>query len=154
MLPDAEPLLDHVRRCAPELVRPLPAHVSLLYPGPDPDPDVLAELRGLGDDLSGEVELRDLLLGDDGFLGIAVPELDPAATWLRRQYPRQLPYHGRFGANPPAHLTLTLGAGAAQVRQVQRAIADALPSRSRLRGPYLVERTDDGWRPVEEPPGG
>lgn len=148
LLPDAEPLLDSVRRLAPELVRPLPAHVSLLYPGPAPTPDVLATVHGLAAALPDEVTLEEPLLGDDGFVGIAVPALETALTQLRHHYPQHIPYRGRFGEDPPAHLTLALGADTVGVRHILRELSDTLPVRSRVHGPHLVQRTSTRWRAV------
>ncbi|PXY16642.1 hypothetical protein BAY60_36030 (plasmid) [Prauserella muralis] len=147
LLPDAEPLLDQVRAIAPELVRPLPAHVSLLYPGPEFTTEVVADLRAVAAELPQEVELRELMLGEEGFLGIAVPELDTPIRQLRRRYPHLVPYDGRFGADPPAHLTLALGADEAQLTQVHQFITRELPRRSRLAGPHLLRRTEQGWQP-------
>ncbi|HVV11463.1 2'-5' RNA ligase family protein [Amycolatopsis sp.] len=137
LLPDAEPLLDAVRRVAP--VRPLPAHVSLLYPGPPVFEDVA---------LPGEVDLAEIIVGDGGFVGVAVPALEPAAATLRSRYPELVPYGGRFGETPPAHLTLVMGVDDAVSQAVQRIAAEALPLRSRVDGPHFVQRTGHGWRPA------
>ncbi|GAB2958126.1 2'-5' RNA ligase family protein [Amycolatopsis acidiphila] len=146
LLPDAEPLLEAVRQIGPRLVRPLPAHVSLLYPGPAPGPGVLHEVTRLSP--PSEVELRQVITGEDGFVGVAVPALDAAVARLRASFPAATPYGGRYGETPPAHLTVALGATRAQVGQVTRLVRNSLPRMSKVLGPYLLERTGTGWRPV------
>ncbi|KAA9159321.1 2'-5' RNA ligase family protein [Amycolatopsis acidicola] len=143
LLPDAEPLLSRVRQAAPGFVRSLPAHVSLLYPGPPPSAaeDVRVELPA-------HVDLAEPLRGESGFSGVAVPELDPAAAVLRARFPDLVPYGGRFGEAPRAHLTLVMGADSTTLDTVGTILADALPLRSRVAGPLFVQRTDDGWRPA------
>jgi hypothetical protein len=146
LLPGAELLLDLGRQVGPRLVRPLPAHVSLLYPGPPAGPDVLAEVTRLA--LPAEVELREVITGADGFVGVAVPALDPVAARFRAAFPAATPYGGRYGEAPPAHLTVALGATPAQVEQVSSLVRNSLPRTSEVAGPYLLERTATGWRPV------
>ncbi|SFK29060.1 hypothetical protein SAMN05421835_11784 [Amycolatopsis sacchari] len=145
LTPAAEPLLDAVRRVAPELVRALPAHVSLLYPGPPASAETAGRIAAL--DLPGEIELTGLLV-EDGFVGATTPDLDPVLARLRAEFPTTTPYDGRYGDTPPAHVTLALGAGANRVGEVVR---ELLPCRTPVLGPYFVERTSGGWRPVISP---
>jgi hypothetical protein len=107
-------------------------------------------VRALATDLPGEVELAELVDGDDGFLGLAVPELDPLVTRLCGRFPDAVPYGGRYGATPRAHVTLTLGADEKQAQAARAAVGDALPLRSRVLGPYFVRRTPEGWQPVTD----
>lgn len=148
LLPGAETLLDVVRQVAPELVRPLPAHVSLLYPGPPPGPDVPAEVRRLGAGLPAEAELGRLITGEGGFVGVAVPTLDAVAARFRAAFPSATPYDGRYGETPPAHLTLALGATGGQAERITVLARESAPRTSTVDGPYLLERTAAGWRPV------
>lgn len=147
LLPDAAPLLDRIRELVPELVRPLPAHVSLLYPGP---PAIARDdIERVAGELPEEVEMAEPVTGADGFVGIAVPQLDALLARVRARYPEVVPYQGRFGAAPRAHLTLAMGADATQERMVRRRAAKFLPCRARPHGPVFVRRTSAGWRPVE-----
>lgn len=142
LLPGAEPLLDLARQVDPPLVRPLPAHVSLLYPGPG----VLREVPLF--DVPAEVELREVRTGDDGFVGVAVPALDAVAARFRAAFPGARPYGGRYGDAPPAHLTVALGATPVQAERIASLVRSSLPRRSEVRGPYLLRNSGSGWRPV------
>lgn len=151
LLPEAEHLLDVVRRTRPGLVRALPAHVSLLYPGPPPR-EASAVHAHLAGTLPEEVTLAETITGDSGFLGVAVPELEPAAQQMRASFPACLPYAGRYGPAPAAHLTLALGASGTEQEQVRAAVQTELPQQCRLDGPWFVQYTEAGWRPVNAPP--
>ncbi|GHF68885.1 hypothetical protein FHX82_003511 [Amycolatopsis bartoniae] len=140
-------MLDAVRAHAPSLVRALPAHVSLLYPGPPPE--AVAEVTRLTSALPPVVTCEEILTGEDGFVGLAVPELDPVLARLRDAFPRATPYGGRYGEAPAAHVTLALGARADEITALVR---DLLPVRSEVVGPLFVENTATGWRPVSAPP--
>ena len=69
---------------------------------------------------------------------------------FRDAFPGTTPYGGRYGDAPAAHVTLALGA--ARTDEVAALVRGLLPVRSEVAGPFFVERTAPGWRPVSEPP--
>lgn len=150
LLPDAEELLTAARGVRPGLVRQLPAHVSLLYPGPAADTPE-QEIHRAVHPVPAEAEVTRLITGQGGFVGAAVPELDPASTRLRESFSTVLPYEGRYGSTPEMHLTIALGADDDELAQVRASVADMLPCRSRVLGPYFVQQTSTGWMPIGRP---
>ncbi|MFE7094434.1 2'-5' RNA ligase family protein [Streptomyces erythrochromogenes] len=152
VLPEAAPLLDAVSRIDPARVRPgVPAHVSLLYPFV-PESALTGQDEQQVRSLAARFPAADLLLEDvvtaPGFVGVSVPELQPIVDAFRTQWPGLRPYGGRFGARPPAHVTVAMGtddpAAAALVRAV---LGDLLPLRTRAVAVQLVVLTEEGWRP-------
>ncbi|WP_405942646.1 2'-5' RNA ligase family protein [Streptomyces sp. NBC_00207] len=152
VLSDAAPLLDAAWRIDPALVRRgVPAHVSLFYP-------FVPESALTGQDEEGVRSLAasfpaaDLLLEElvtaSGFVAVTVPELQPIVDAFHAQWPGLLPYRGRFGARPAAHVTVAMGADdpTASAR-VRAAVGSLLPLRTRAAAVQLVVLTEEGWRP-------
>lgn len=150
-LPTAEPLLTTARTLVPQLVRLLPAHVSVLYPGPEPTAQAVDEVRALGRHVPREVELAQVEIGDRGFVGVTVPALDELLQRYRTRWPSLVPYGGRFGTAPAAHMTLVMGATGEQAARVSAAAAEYLPQTVSTQGPYLVEYGKRGWTPSTTP---
>ncbi|HEY3506056.1 MAG TPA: 2'-5' RNA ligase family protein [Actinocatenispora sp.] len=147
LLPAADAVLDAVRRVAPDRVRPgVGAHVTVLYPFVP-----VAEAEGAVRALAASYRPVPLTLGDvvtrDGFAAVPVPELQPLVDAALARWPQVRPYGGRFGANPPAHLTLAMGATDAELDRLRSAVAPLFPIRARVEALHLVERTGGGWRP-------
>ncbi|THA47733.1 2'-5' RNA ligase family protein [Streptomyces sp. A1136] len=152
VLPDAAPLLDAAWRVDPALVRRgVPAHVSLLYP-------FVAESALSGQDEEGVRSLAasfpavDLLLEEvvtaSGFIGVAVPRLQPLVDAFLARWPGSRPYGGRFGVRPAAHVTVAMGADdPTAAGRVRAAIDSLLPLRTRAAAVHLVVLTEEGWRP-------
>lgn len=147
LVPAADAALAAVRRVAPDRVRPgVGAHVTLLYPfvpaaGADDAVRALAAaFRPVPVTLT-EVVAR------PGFAALPVPDLQPLVDAAAARWPDVLPYGGRFGPAPPAHLTLAMGATDAELAGVRSAVTPLLPVRDRVTALHLVERTDRGWRP-------
>ncbi|MEU9166080.1 2'-5' RNA ligase family protein [Streptomyces sp. NPDC048424] len=152
VLPGAAPLLDAAWRIDPALVRHgVPAHVSLLYP-------FVPEAALTGQDEKGVRSLAasfpaaDLVLEElvtaSGFVGVAVPQLQPIVDAFRDQWPGVRPYRGRFGARPAAHVTVAMGADDPTVSaRVRAAVGSLLPLRTRAAAVQLVVLTEEGWRP-------
>ncbi|HVX46078.1 MAG TPA: 2'-5' RNA ligase family protein [Mycobacteriales bacterium] len=141
LLPAAEVLSAAID---PALVRAeLPAHVTIRYPFV-PLSDAVAEV--VAQQPAVTVELA-TLVEERGFVGLAVPELEPVRAATLRRWPEPLPYGGRFGPAPPLHLTVAMGASADDAARVREAVRELLPIRDRVVELQLVELTSGGWRP-------
>lgn len=144
-LPEADPLLAAVAARFPDAVRPLPAHVTLLYPflpADALDDQVLADLDEVFTDRPPlRVEFAECRRAD----GFAALLPDPAEGLsalvgeLRRRWPELLPYDGRFGADVDLHLTVALNTAEATAEAVAREIVpEFTPIRSELREAWLI----------------
>ncbi|MFJ4714094.1 2'-5' RNA ligase family protein [Streptomyces sp. NPDC088785] len=155
LIPQARPLLSLAAEVDPRVVRPgVPAHAALLYPWLPADRIDERELDRLRAALPpGPVRLR---LAEverhDGFVAVAVPELEAAATAVRAVYPDHVPYGGRFGANPPVHLTVALGAGPDTAAAVADRAGALLPIDAEVTALHVVALTPAGWRELTELP--
>ncbi|MFJ2740773.1 2'-5' RNA ligase family protein [Streptomyces sp. NPDC087440] len=160
LLPDADPLLDLAARVDPRSVRPgVPAHAALLYPWLPADRIGPAELDRLRAALVRSVAGADripVLLGEveraGSFVGVPVPELDAVATAVRAAFPEQVPYGGRFGRNPPVHVTVALDAEDRAAGDIARRVTGCLPIRTAVTCMQVVALGADGWRGVAELP--
>ncbi|MEU6846597.1 2'-5' RNA ligase family protein [Streptomyces sp. NPDC046716] len=155
LVPQAQPLLDLAAAADPRVVRPgVPAHAALLYPwlpADQVDDRALERLRsalpaGRITARLAEVERR------AGFVAVAVPELGAAATAVRSAFADQVPYGGRFGPNPPVHLTVALGAEASVAASVADRARALLPIVAELTALHVVALTATGWRELREFP--
>ncbi|MCR6482473.1 2'-5' RNA ligase family protein [Amycolatopsis sp. OK19-0408] len=158
LLPAAEPVLAAARRTAPELVRPgLPAHVTALYPFlPDRSlsDEVLAAVRSLAAGLAPvSVPLAELMVAP-GFAAVPTPSLQAIADAVCARWPDVLPYGGRFGPRPVAHLTVAMGGSDEQLEQVAAEVRPLLPLADRAEALQLVALTENGWEPRLQVPFG
>lgn len=151
-VPAADPLLREVAAVDPGAVRAgVVAHVSLLYPfldAPAVDDEVVGWLRGLAA-RTRPVELEFLdVVAAPGFVHLPVPALRPLVGELRARWPRLVPYGGRFGPEPPPHVTLAMDLpdedGAALAARLRR----FLPLRCSADHVWVVAY-DAGWDLVE-----
>ncbi|HWE91916.1 MAG TPA: 2'-5' RNA ligase family protein [Pseudonocardiaceae bacterium] len=150
--PAANELLDIAAGVDPGVVRPgIPAHASIAYPflpAAEFTPATADTLRGLVGD-GGPVAVRlASLISEPGFVGVLVPELDPVAAAVRRQWPQLTPYGGRFGDAPPVHVTVAMGAEPAAAELIAARAADRLPLVAEVRELHVVGLTEAGWRPL------
>ncbi|GHF90178.1 MULTISPECIES: 2'-5' RNA ligase family protein [Amycolatopsis] len=159
LLPAAEPALAAARRIDPALVRPgLPAHVTALYPFlPDNalTDEVLTAVRSLAAGFPPpEVPLTELVV-TPGFVALAAPALQAIADAVCVRWPEVLPYGGRFGPRPAAHVTVAMGGSAETLEQVAGEVRPLLPLVDRAAALQLVALTDRGWElRLEAPFGG
>ncbi|MDT8915315.1 2'-5' RNA ligase family protein [Amycolatopsis sp. PS_44_ISF1] len=149
-LPAAEGLLDAARTVNPALVRPgLPPHVTALYPflpAAQLTPEVDAAVAALAaEHRAVDVRLTELVVSA-GFVAAAAPALQPLADAVGGRWPDVAPYGGRFGPQPPAHLTVAMGATEAETRAVATAAAELLPVTGRAGALRLVVLTESGWQ--------
>lgn len=149
LLPAAEPALAAARRVDPALVRPgLAAHVTALYPFlPDGSVtgEVLAAVRSLAAGFPPpEVRLAELVV-TPGFVALAAPGLQVVADAVCARWPEVLPYGGRFGPRPVAHLTVAMGGSEETLERVAGEVRPLLPLADRVASLQLVALTDRGW---------
>lgn len=151
LLPAAEPALAAARRVDPALVRPgLPAHVTALYPFLPDDSvtdEVLAAVRALAAGFApSDVSLAELVV-TPGFVALAAPALQSVADAVCARWPEVLPYGGRFGPRPVAHLTVAMGGPETALGRVADEVRPLLPLVDRAKALQLVALTDRGWEP-------
>ncbi|MYW64454.1 hypothetical protein GTY65_10275 [Streptomyces sp. SID8379] len=161
LLPEADPLLELAAAVDARVVRPgVPAHAALLYPWLPADQVGERELARLRAALPvGRVPIR---LAEveraGGFVGIPLPELGAMATAVRAAFPEQVPYGGRFGQDPPVHVTVALDvdpgvSGAAGVAaDIADRVAGRLPISAEVAALQVVTLGSSGWRRVAEVP--
>lgn len=113
-VPAAEPLLTAVAEGFPGTVRDGdPGHVSLLYPFLDTaavDGGVIEWLRGFAARQPARKVVFDAVSVEGDFVYLAADALAPVTAAIRGQWPDVRPYDGRFGDDPPAHLTVAMAA--------------------------------------------
>jgi hypothetical protein len=159
-VPAADPILAAVATEYPDAVRPgIPAHVSLLYPflpvgelvADDLDPvlDPVRRNGGEHTDTAGWLsvfaartrpfEVRFTEIGTEpGFAGLTAPELVPLTTAIRARWPRIIPYGGRFGADPAAHLTIAMDFAATDAARILELTRQFLPLTIRVEELWLL----------------
>ncbi|WP_329126914.1 2'-5' RNA ligase family protein [Streptomyces sp. NBC_01465] len=155
VVPEAGPLLKMAAEADPRVVRSgVPAHAALLYPwlpADDVDDRELERLRAAVP--TGPVRLRlTAVERRDGFVAVALPELRAVATALRALYPAHVPYGGRFGQDPPVHLTVALDADAHTATAIAERTAVLLPIDAEVTALSVVTLTPAGWRELAELP--
>jgi hypothetical protein len=155
VLPDAEPLLEQAAGVDERAVRPgVPAHAALLYPWLAVDEVGEPELHRLRVALpAGRVPVRLAAVErTGGFVGVPVPELSGVAKAVRTAFPTQVPYGGRFGPNPPVHVTVALDAAPAAAADIARRTAALLPITTEINTLHVVALTPTGWQRLAEVP--
>nr|WP_202506161.1 2'-5' RNA ligase family protein [Amycolatopsis rubida] len=143
-------MLETAAAVDPALVRPgLPPHVTALYPFLPADR--LSERTDTGiTQLAASFPATDVQLAElvtaPGFVAAAAPALQPLADAVCDHWPDVPPYGGRFGAHPPAHLTIALGGSDDQRAEVAERARAALPITARADTLHLVVLTEQGWQ--------
>lgn len=162
LLPDAEPLLELATQIDARAVRPgIPAHATLLYPWLPTDQIGDRELEQLQTALvratpqDGRIPLRLTAVEQTGaFINVPVPDLHAIATAVRIAFPQQTPYAGRFGHNPPVHVTVSLDATAdtATATDITHRVTSCLPIHTEVSAIHVVTLTPNGWQNLAELP--
>ncbi|MEU6394618.1 2'-5' RNA ligase family protein [Streptomyces sp. NPDC046939] len=155
LLPAAQPLLERAAEADPRAVRPgVPAHAALLYPWLPADRVGAPALDRLRSSLpTGPVRARlTTVERTGGFVGVPVPELRQAATAVRTAFPAWIPYGGRFGADPPVHVTVALDAEPGAAEEIARRTHALLPISTEIAALHVVALTPAGWQVVTELP--
>ncbi|MFH9811191.1 2'-5' RNA ligase family protein [Streptomyces olivaceus] len=155
LLPEAEPLLELAAGVDARAVRPgVPAHAALLYPwlaADRVDEPALRRLRAALPQGRIEAELT-AVEHEGGFVGVPVPGLSAAATAVRAAFPEEVPYGGRFGTDPPVHVTVALGAAPEAAAGIARRTAARLPLTAWIAALHVVALGPTGWRALAELP--
>ncbi|MBB5895079.1 2'-5' RNA ligase family protein [Kutzneria kofuensis] len=139
-VPTAAPLLARVAARYPDVVRPGDTgHVTMLYPFTDVAP---AELAAVADDIEPVDVVLDRVVREPGFVALTADALGPLTAKIRGHWPEVVPYGGRFGPTPPAHLTLAMGVAEEEAADIATM---ATPVSARLTELWLL-RYDTEWR--------
>ncbi|MBU6530452.1 2'-5' RNA ligase family protein [Streptomyces mayonensis] len=155
LLPEADPLLELAAGVDARAVRPgVPAHAALLYPWLAADRVDEPALRRLREALPpGRVRAGlTAVEHKGGFVGVPLPGLGPVATAVRAAFPEQVPYGGRFGTDPPVHVTVALGAAPEAAAGIARRVATRLPVTVEIAALHVVALGPTGWRRLAELP--
>ena len=149
-LPAAEKLLDAARHVDPGLVRPgIVAHVTALYPFL-PAARLTAEAEQEVRELAGTHPPAAVVLTEiltlPGFAAAPAPALQPVADAACARWPGLLPYGGRFGPQPDAHLTIAMGGTVGELARIAETVRPLLPVHDHAEALNLVELTETGWR--------
>lgn len=106
-VPAAAPLLSRVAEAVPGAVREGDVgHVTMLYPFTTATPE---ELNAVAATLKPVDVVLDRVVREPGFVALTADGLAPITAAVRRHWPEVVPYRGRFGPAPEAHLTLAMG---------------------------------------------
>lgn len=152
LIPEADALLRDAAAVSGELIRPgVPAHVTLLYPFVE-----LADITSACRDQvqrslagRGPVDVvLDRVVREPGFVAVSVSGIDGLITAVRHDWPQLIPYRGRFGAAPPAHLSVAMGGSENEADAVVSRVTARLPVVSRINEAHVVGLTDSGWKPL------
>lgn len=149
VVPEAETLLELAAGVDPRAVRPgVPAHAALLYPWLAADEVGEPALDRLRAALPvGRIPVRLAAVEQTGgFVGVPVPELSAVATAVRTAFPARAPYGGRFGADPPVHVTVALDADPEAAADIARRTAARLPITAEISTLHVVALAPAGWR--------
>ncbi|MGO1052033.1 2'-5' RNA ligase family protein [Crossiella sp. CA198] len=147
LVPAAEPLLDAARAVNPATVRPgLPAHVTVSYPFVPITEGLTDAVHALAADTPQIALTLAEVVVRPGFLAVTAPGVQDLADRAGQRWPWLRPYDGRFGERPPTHLTVALGASAAEADRIAERVRALLPIRVSATGLELVERTTRGWQ--------
>jgi hypothetical protein len=154
LVPEAEELLTAAAGVDPRVVRAgVPAHAALLYPWLPVDGIDAAQLDRLRAAVRGapvRIRLAEVER-NGGFVGIPVPELRALATAARLAFPEHTPYGGRFGQDPPVHVTVALDAEPGVAQRIAGLTRARLPVEAKVSALHVVGLTAGGWQPLAEP---
>ncbi|MFI9388690.1 2'-5' RNA ligase family protein [Kutzneria sp. NPDC052558] len=136
-VPSAAPLLARVAEAFPAAVREGDVgHVTMLYPFTTTTPE---ELAAVAAGLEPIDVVLDRVVREPGFVALTADALAPLTAQVRRHWSEIVPYGGKFGPAPEAHLTLAMGV----TEQEGDAIAGmASPVPARLDQLWLLAYTD------------
>ncbi|HEX3784284.1 MAG TPA: 2'-5' RNA ligase family protein [Pseudonocardiaceae bacterium] len=148
-VPAADPILAAVAAEYPDAVRPgIPAHVSLLYPflpAEALDAEVSDWLSDLATRTPPLAPRFTELVVEPGFAHLSVPEFGPLTSAIRARWPEVVPYGGRFGPTPVAHLTIAMGFAPADADRITALTRPFLPLSVTVDELWLLALTS-GWQ--------
>jgi hypothetical protein len=149
--PALDPLLAAIEAAHPGATRAgIPAHVTFLYPFlPSTEldsaaTDWLTAFAARQSPLTLEFAQPRV---EPGFVYLDSPVLAPLTDEIRAHWPHLVPYLGRFGPDPVAHLSLALGiADPADTEAIAKLAATELPRTATLDHLWLVGNDNDEWQ--------
>ena len=152
-VPAAAALLARVDAAFPGVVREGDVgHVTMLYPFTEATPE---ELAAVADELVPLDVVLDRVVREPGFVALTADALAPLTAAVRRHWPEVVPYGGRFGPSPEAHLTLAMGVSDADGDTIAALVS---PVPARLSELWLLSYADTwqvtGRFPLGGSPGG
>jgi hypothetical protein len=147
-VPALDPLLAAIEAAHPGATRAgIPAHVTFLYPFlplTELDSGVTGWLTALAARQAPlTLEFAQVRV-EPGFVYLDSPLLTPLTDEIRAHWPQLIPYLGRFGADPVAHLSLAIGV--AETQAIAEIAATALPRIATLDHLWLAGNDNDEWR--------
>jgi hypothetical protein len=120
-VPTAAPLLARVRAAFPSVVREGDTgHVTMLYPFTAVN---AAQLEDVAASLTPVDVVLDRTVREPGFVALTSTALAPLTEQVRRHWPEVVPYGGRFGPSPEAHLTVAMGVSDADAATIAALVA-------------------------------
>jgi hypothetical protein len=136
----ATALLARVAAAFPTAVREGDmGHVTMLYPFTGAE---AADIDAVAATLTPIDVVLDQVVREPGFVALTADALAPLTAQVRQHWPEVVPYGGRFGPTPQAHLTLAMGVS----DEDGDAIAGmASPIEARLDQLWLLTYTN-GWQ--------
>lgn len=147
-VPALDPLLAAIEAAHPGATRPgIPAHVTFLYPFLP-----LTELDSASTDRLTALAARHAPLTlefaevrvEPGFVYLDSPLLKPLTDEIRAHWPSLVPYLGRFGPDPVAHLSLAIGT--TETDAIAALASSELPVTVTLDHLWLVGHDNDEWQ--------
>lgn len=148
--PALDPVLDAIEAAHPGATRAaIPAHVTFLYPFL-PSTELNGDTTGWLTALAARhapltLEFSEVHI-EPGFVYLDSPSLAPLTEEIRAHWPTLIPYLGRFGPDPVAHLSLAIGiADPAETQAIAELAATALPKTAILDHLWLVGHEHDEW---------
>ncbi|QUQ62501.1 2'-5' RNA ligase family protein [Kutzneria sp. CA-103260] len=140
-VPAAAALLARVAAAFPKAVREGDiGHVTMLYPfTATATPDQVAAVAAA---LTPIDVVLDRVVREPGFVALTADALGPLTSEVRSHWPEVLPYGGRFGPTPEAHLTLAMGVSDDEGDAIA---AMASPVEARLSQLWLLTY-ENGWQ--------
>lgn len=150
-VPALDPLLATVEAHHPGATRPgIPAHATFLYPFvpletlDSATTDWLTELAARQAPIT--LEFDDVAV-EPGFVYLSSPALMPLTEEIRAHWPDLVPYQGRFGPNPVAHISLAIGVVDPSDNLTIATLAEEnLPKEAGIDHLWLVGNEDGQWR--------
>ena len=151
--PALDPVLATIEAAHPGATRPgIPAHFTFLYPFlplesiDSETTDWLSALAARQAPLTLEF---DQVRIEPGFVYLDSPLLKPLTDEIRAHWPEVLPYLGRFGPDPVAHLSLAIDiADRTESLNIATLAASVLPKQAVVEQLWLAGYDEDDWRTI------
>lgn len=156
-VPQAEPLIAPWRRSYdPSANQGVPAHVTLLYPFLDPAQTEDLTLARIARIAAETAPFSFTLRQTERYPGLLVLPPEPSTGFLalrdrlQADWPEIVPYGGRYGPRPPAHVTVAWSdqhkpGGCPDFAPIEAALAPALPIDGVATEILLEARHEDRW---------